>query len=276
MTDLSIDYRQMLRDSWRKKRAEFGRSFSMTSVAKACQVQKTYLSRVLKGDGHLSADQIFRACRYLGLSRDEEQILTMSSEHDRSAIPERKRELAEAIHQRLKKLHQTDAHLSAVIVDSEFRPELAEYYLNPESQLVHQFLAIERYADDLNAIARDLSLSMDQLRAIIENLKAIGLIAFVSGKYEVTTRSLHLAETSPLFSSQKILVRLRSLERLRKLSASQAYAFSVTFSADKKTRDEIKQQWLQLLKKVQGMVQTASCDRVYQMNFDLFPWDSEF
>lgn len=73
-----IDYKILLKNSLETKKSSLGRAFTYESMAKACRIQKTYLSRVLNRDGDLSRDQLYRACEFLGFSAAEKEFVFFS------------------------------------------------------------------------------------------------------------------------------------------------------------------------------------------------------
>src|SRR5690349_11834242 len=91
----SKSYKTYLRDALlQKKQAVSASRYTYDRMARACGIQKTYLSRVLNSDGsHLSDDQLYLACRFLGVGIEEREFLLLLRDCERSSVPERKAEL---------------------------------------------------------------------------------------------------------------------------------------------------------------------------------------
>src|SRR5438067_732825 len=92
-------YKSFLRTSLlQKKQAVSSSRYTYERMARACGIQKTYLSRVLNSDAsHLSDDQLYLACRFLGVGLVERDFLLLLRDWERSSVPERKAELAARI-----------------------------------------------------------------------------------------------------------------------------------------------------------------------------------
>ena len=52
------------------------------------------------------------------------------------------------------------------------------------------------------------------------------------------------------------------------------YSFSVTFATENKIREQIQQKFLAFLGEIELLVKDGEGDNAYQLNFDLFPWNS--
>src|SRR6478609_4763241 len=87
-------YREVLRASVLDRKQRFGRVYTFAKLAKACRLQRTYLSAVLLGNGHLNADQVFLAGRFLEMTAEELRYTSLLNEWERSIVADRRAELA--------------------------------------------------------------------------------------------------------------------------------------------------------------------------------------
>jgi hypothetical protein len=69
------------------------------------------------------------------------------------------------------------------------------------------------------------------------------------------------------------MMRLKSIDQLQRLSVDQSYSHSVTFTGTDETKEALSEAYLAFLKKAESIVKPAKSERVFQMSFDLFPWD---
>lgn len=274
MTHFSYtDYRPLLKDSLLARKKQLPGTLTFQEMARLCRVHKAYLSKVLAGDGHLSADQLFHCCEYLGFTKVESRYVQAIFEYERSSSKTRRRLLLEEIETLRAEGTATEAHL-------EVEPSKAiasidqEYYLDPNFQVVHMLLTIERYAKDAQVLASILRIDAQELARIIGRLSQQGIIALRDGKYEVVRDLLHLSQSDLVFPLHNRLLRLKSLERIQQPQSPRPYAFSATFSADEQSFATIRDAFMKFVKKAQKSVQGAEETRVYQMNFDLFSWDN--
>src|SRR5262245_46889647 len=76
-----------------KARQALDAKFSFSWLADQAGVQRSYMSRVMKGQANLSSDQLYAAARALKLPPEERDYLLPLLEIDRCAVPERRQEL---------------------------------------------------------------------------------------------------------------------------------------------------------------------------------------
>ena len=266
-------YKSFLKERLLERRAQFGNRFTFQSMASACRVQKTYLSRVFNGDAHLSDDQLFLACEFLGLDEAGSDLVTTLHQLERTTVSKKKKVLSE----RLGMLRaQADRPESALQAERLLTSggDLTEYHLNPHMQLVHMFLTIPEYRLDPNTIAQSIGLSLDELRRILTKLQGLGFVSYSAKGYEVVKEQFHLASDSPLQRAYASLVRLKGVEKVQRLDPGSAYNFSVIFTADEDTKKRIQERFAAFLREMEAEVRPAPSKQVFQMTFDLFSWSS--
>jgi len=267
------DYRDILKKDLLAHKKQLPCAYTFQEMAARCRVHKAYLSKVLAGNGHLSADQLFEACEYLGLGELEARYVETLYEWQRSVSKERRKRLGRALSTLREQGAATEAHIETSSAPG--RRELDnEYYLDPHFQIVHMLLTIDRYAQDVAKIAVVLKISEAELARIVHRLSQQGIVALRDGRWVVERDLLHLALTDPVFPAHNRLLRLRSLERLADRDQSpKPYSFSTTISADVQAFEEIRADFLALIKRAQKTVGDAASTRVFQINVDLFSWD---
>lgn len=244
-------------------------------MAKACGIQKTYLSRALNSDRtHLSQDQLYQACLYLGLPKEERRFAALLLDHERASVGRRREDLAAEIELVRAKKRRTESYLKDMATASGPSGSAA-YFLDPEAILVHVFLTTETYAGNVEAIQMRLNLSDARLREILATLQQRGLVGIDEhGAYHVLVDRLHLSSDAEIYPAYRVMQRLKTLERLRQLDGDHAYSFSAVFTADDATRRKIKQMLLALLAEVEPVASNAPAKDVFQLNLDLFDWSS--
>ena len=254
-------------------------------LAEAMRIQKSYLSKVLKGEANLSSDQLHLGCQYLELNADESRFLQLLLEKERTGIPERKESLDAQVEKIRARNQETRKHLTAPEVRSAEQSGplgAGEYYIDPLNQLVHIALTIPRYLADPRKLAGVLGVSSLRIESALQTLARLGVISIrpeedsdnrSKGRLELLQRQVHLPRGSPFYRPWRAQLRLWALQRMQELGAKEAYTFSVVFSTDEATRKEIHEKFLEFLSWAEKRVETGKPERLYQMNFDLFPWD---
>lgn len=266
-------YKKILTLTLEEKRKNLGRAYTYEAMAKYCQIQKTYLSRVFSGKGRLSSDQLYLACEFLGLSSKERDFAFVLLELENSQIPARRRQFEEKIKAIRAEHRRTEAHIQTTAVEAQAEG-LASYYLDPILQLIHMYLTIPAFAREPRLVGESLGLIPHKLKEAVMKLERLGILKRGNEGVEVLIKEMHLSSKSELFAPYRTLLRVKANEQLQRLSEPEAYSFSVLFSADRRAKDQIHQDFLSFLKQAQSQVKKAKEVEVYQMNFDLFGWSN--
>lgn len=232
-------------------------------------VQRSYFSRVLKGDAALSSDQLFLACRALHLSAPEQHYLLLLLEIDRTGVEERRRELV-AERARLQAKHRkAEAYLKKRATISANEEKRTEYYLQPLCPLVHMHLTIPRYLQQPSLLREKLGLSAAALNHVLETLEGCGILRVENGKYVLLESKLHVT-SSRLSRAYATQFRLKAIEAQQKIGNDDDYFFTSSFSANRAVVEEIRKKFLQFLAGVSERVEAAESEEVFHLNFDLF------
>jgi transcriptional regulator with XRE-family HTH domain len=270
-----LDYKSLLREELELRKSALGNRVTFERMAKACGVQKTYFSRVLNTDAaHLSQDQLYQACLYLGLTKDERRFVSLLLEHERATVSRRKEDLAAEIDAIRKRRSRSESYLRETPTAS-LPSAAAAYFLDPEAILVHVFMTTETFAGNVREIQRRLHLSDHRLSEILAQLQQHGLIGLDdAGGYRVLVDRLHLPADAEIYPAYRVMQRLKTVERLRQLDGDHAYSFSAVFTADEATRHLVKGKLLKLLGEIEPAASSAPAQEVFQLNLDLFDWSS--
>lgn len=268
---LESDYRKCISHLVDERKAR--KETTLGKVAEMARMQKAHMTNVLKGRASFQGDQMYLICKSLRLSADESRYLMLLLEHERSALEERKNEIAGEIETLQRKNLQTEMHLSAEKSQSPgLGSEFPEYYLDPIHQIVHIAISIDKLSKDLKAMAEAVGVSMERLKGVLASLEAHGLIKRSKGQYVNMQKNVHLRKTSPVFKAWRHQLQNLALARSIEEGDEDRYGFSAVFSADEATRKKIQGKLLELIKDIEGDVKKAPAKGVYQISIDLFPW----
>lgn len=272
----SATYKEALRGVLEDKKdsALSRHSYSFQAMAKACGVQKTYLSKVFNGDAHLNSDQLFAAARYLDLSGAELERVTLLHERERAQNPDRRAHLAQRLEELETRSLASQTHLKAKPARLQKEIE-SEFFLDPELQIVQLYLCIPKYAANPASLAKRMGISTTALDAKLAKLERLGFVERKGAAIRVLRNDLHLGDDSPLIGAYRSLMRLKAVERFARTDASPKnapYGFSALFSASEKTKIEIHRNFLAFLKESERLARASAPEEVYLMNFDLFGW----
>lgn len=267
------DYKEALRAEMSERRRQFGSRFTFEKMAKACGVQKTYLSKVLNGPGHLNPDQLFSCGEYLKLRIQEIEHLLALREREIAQNSTRATLLTAKINEIRREKLKTDSAIETV-PEAAIENRKWEYFTDVDLQLVHLFLTVPYYAENPNEICERIGIGQSRLDSILLKLQDWQLIDYSSGIYKAKDPQLHLSQDSPAFLAFGILNRLKTIEKIRdvKFDKSEDSFFSASFSAKTSFQRKLRKKIQELLKETQGEVIKSKSEQVYQLNIDFFRW----
>jgi uncharacterized protein (TIGR02147 family) len=262
------DYREFLQKTLaERKKANPQHSYAW--LADRMGVQRSYFSRVLKGDAALSPDQLYLACRTLHLGAGEQEYLLLLLEIDRTGLEERRKELT-AERDRLQAKHRkAEAVLKKRATLAANEEKRTEYYLQPLCPLVHMHLTIPKYLHHPALLREKLGLSAAALAEVLDTLEGCGILRVEHGKYVLLESKLHVS-SSRLSRAYATQFRLKAIEAQQRMGNDDDYFFTSSFSADRATLEEIRKKFLQFLGQVSSRVEDADPQEVFHLNFDLF------
>ena len=266
-----LDYKKLISEEI-NNRKKFNSKLNFSGLADAIGVQKTLVSKVLKGSANFNSDQVFLACEYLGFSEEETEFALLLLEYDRCAVGRRKRKLKESIQKRRGEEQIPEKRLQAEKLNTA-NDSMQKFYLDPLAQLVHAFLIVPKYAAQPQLILQALHLEPVKLKYLLKLLEEVQLIkSTASGSIRVIKNHTHLTSDSNIFETYHQLKRVKSLDQIMNLPADKKYNFSALLSTDEETQVELKELFLQFLQKAETKVINSNPEEVCQMNFDLFRW----
>lgn len=256
----------------RKKEASPG--WTLAKLAADCIMQPSYLTNVLKGRADFSTDQLARICDLIGLSNEDFEYLALLLELKKSSFEKRRRQLetkiAELRHQHLR------AEKNISVKSVSLTPEQQDkYYLDPFVQLIHIFLSCYEGNASVDFLANKFFLPKAKVVHILQDLEEIGYIKRKGAKIEVLVEGRHLPRESHLLRPHHTVMRVKSLDQMQRLPVDQTYSFSATISTEPEVRTKIQAEFLKFMKAAEKLVSTHDAGKLYQLNFDLFPWEMD-
>lgn len=247
-----------------------GRQFTLSGMAEACGVQKTYLSRVMNESAHLAEDQLWDACQYLGLSNAECEFLLLLRRLETCKRKSFEEKITREIEICRSQALQSEKSLSPKTSLPKSQLEV-EFFLDPVQIIVHAFFSIPRFAARPNDIAKVLDLSTQRFDFIVNRLLQLGLLSQQSGRYTVSKNVLHLTNSSQATVPHRLQMRTLALSKIASEKPS-TYSFSLVFASSRLVADRFRSRFLDLLKEMQPLVVESKEEEVFQLNFDVFSW----
>ncbi len=264
------DYRNAITSAV-KHNKELGIDITFQKLAEQSDIPKSYMSKVLNGGAHFSADQLYVICRELKLHIKYTEFFMLLLEYQRSEIKERKTLLFEKIKIIRNNNLQTENHIKLKPVqDNMF--ELLEYYLEPRVQILHIALTLPEFARDTRQLAQRLKFPPELIRAALDILIRNNLITLKGHQAEVLQDSLHLSDNSPLFNAWRTQLRQLSMARFSDLPRESGKSFSAVFTCNEEAKLEIHKKFLHFISQAKILSDNTPREKLCQINFDLHDW----
>jgi len=265
-------YRELLLLYMERKSLSRGRKVTLSEISVHTQIHLSLISNVFKKRLEFSSDQIFLISEFLNCSEDETEHLLIQLEIERQAHPHRKKYFEQKLQRLLVQKSETAKRLN--IPEIKMKSELEQsYYLDPRVQLTHVGLGIPKFASDLQKLRRELGISEQSFREILKILEEMNLISFQGdSKVKKLDRARHLPQDSPMLNAHQTAIKHRSINRIQNCSRQESKVVTVTFSSDERSFQKIQEAFLNFLTQAQEIVRNSKNEKLYQLNFDLFPW----
>lgn len=260
------------------ERKKVNSKVTFSRLADLMNVQKAYVSKVMRSEAHFSSDQLYLACTFLSLTPDETSYMLLLLEHERTVVQERKAQLLKQIRQIQAEHRKPSKNLKdAKVIDAETKSRFAEYYFNPYTLIIHICLSIPNYQTKPKLLLHKLRIQESQLNHSLDLLERLELIRWSphESRYLLLENYMQLSEDSPIRQPYLALFRAMSTDQVLRIPGPERFGFSVTISADEKSRNQMQEEFMTFIKRAQAIVSEAQPERVYQINFDLFPWDND-
>lgn len=248
-----------------------GNRVTYQKLADLLRIQKSYLSKIMRGDALMSKDQGFLLAQYLKLNNKESDYLFLLLDRDKAAIKEYKNQLDQKI-KSIQNLNTQSQNYIEKEVNTLNSSEMQLYYLNTETQLIHLALALPNFKRNPELLKDIFRISTNKFQEILNLLIKLGFIEIENGKIKNLKSNLHLPKDSPFFWQWFSGLRNKSLEWTKSLEDHDKYNFSANFTASEEDKEKIRIKFMSFLKDVEKIVKDSPSENLYQISFDLFKW----
>jgi uncharacterized protein (TIGR02147 family) len=189
------DYRDFLR----AKVEDDSERGALTRLAAAAKCQKSHVTRVLRGDLHLTLEQAFRLARYWRLGDDEENYFLKLVDRDRAGDAAYRAKLQGELARMKRAQEDLSVRLQQATMGSSEKEML--YYSSWFWSAIHIIVSIPRYQAPAQIAAR-LGLPEPLVLHALKTLEGFGLVEKSKDRWKIATGSIHLPKNSPLNSIQ--------------------------------------------------------------------------
>ncbi|MBL7542751.1 MAG: TIGR02147 family protein [Bdellovibrionaceae bacterium] len=263
-------YRDLIKDKIVSLK-QLNSKYTFDGLAISMSIHKPYLSKVLNQKGNFTSDQLFKCCQYLKLTEIERHYFLALYEENTSTLQERKNVLNDT----LEKIRRKALKSSSIYNEEESIAnslQMTNYFIDPHYPLIHMFLLIKKYRDDLDLISEKLNISKEKLSEYIENLHYLNIIEKRGRDIVVQKEFVRLPENSHMITAFRSLSKAKSLEKINQTSTDNYLSMHVFFTADENGRNKIQKLFLEFLEEAKKISDKSKTEDVLQLNFDLLKW----
>lgn len=235
-------------------------------LAEAMGSQPAYVSSVLNGSAHFTAEQAEALNEYFGHSETEANFFLILLLWERAGTPALKGRLKAQIDKAREEKFNLKARLPAA-------PDLSEagqrvYYSEWYYAAIHTLVSIPAYARP-ESIAEALRLDRKIVGEVLKFLVEHGLVVFARGIYRIGTARVHLSGSSPYVSRHHANWRLKGLAAIaEKRPDSLHYSSVITLSESDAVL--IHEKLVGHIKEIKEIVRASPEEKLMSFNLDFF------
>lgn len=248
---------------------KIGERGSITKLAEATSSQRSYLSKVLNAEVHLTMDQAFRACKHWQLSQQERAYFMLLVEKDRAGDKDYKDHLVFKIN-RLRKKHQdlSTRVKDRMKIEEDNSKFLALYYSSWVYSAAHMLTSIPEY-QSISKMKERLNVPEESLRPILTHLSESNYITKKQSKWQFYSGENHLSKSSPLLGAHLNNWRSRALINAQNFQNEDLH-FSLVQSLSEKDREKLKNMILNFLDEFAETANPSRPEDLICLNIDFF------
>ncbi len=235
--------------------------------AKAMGCQIAFVSHVLRGLYHLSAEQGESLARHLGLSKEETEYFILLIQRERAGTHHLEKFFREIIREKASERENIRRRMK--IKENLSLEDQAIYYSKWLYSAVHMALTIPLFASSVDKIATYFDTPLTTIREILEFLETRGLISLSAGKYKVEKNLLFINKNSPFFSHQQVFLRQKAIDSIYKNNPEEIH-FASIFTVAEKDVKKIKEILLKSIEQTTEVIKPSKEEKLYSLSLDLF------
>ncbi|MBF0361240.1 MAG: hypothetical protein HQK49_09525 [Oligoflexia bacterium] len=259
-------------------------NFTVQFLANSTQIQKSYLSKVLKHQVHLNEEQFFKIIRFLKIEDRFHDYLFLLLRFARATNVDYKNILQKKVNELQRdKLSLTNRLSTQNIISTsdENHSNLIYYFLNPLIQVVHSCLSIDKFRKDCEKLETVLDISAHDLIFCLKILKELKHIDFTRRsdhkiEIELLTSFLHLDKEHPLAKQNHVNWRINALKKLQedrvffKRENKSDFTFTATICGSKELFNSLNEDLKNLIISYNNKLKNSNTEIVSQLNIDSF------
>lgn len=258
------DYKRFLLD-WIAQAPNGGRGVRK-DLAAAIGCQTPFVTHVLGGDYHLSAEQAEACARWLGLSDEEIEFFVLLVLRQRAGSKNLEKMLSRQISRRREAHAELKGRLKIQTALSD--NDKAVYYSNWLYPTVHLAVAIPEL-QSIEALQNHFHLPAQKLIPVLDFLTTRGLIIKEKSRYKISQPFLYLSKDSPHIQQHHMNWRLKALSAIAEKEPQNLH-YSGVLSLSHDDFEWLRERMSSLLEEAASRLKNSKDEAIAALNLDLF------
>jgi uncharacterized protein (TIGR02147 family) len=238
----------------------------MTRLSEAAHCQKSHLSRVLKGETHLTLEQAHGVCEFWHLAENEiEYFMTLVEMERAGDLFYRER-----LQKKLDRLRQAEENLLTRLrrPTLEIQEQDFLYYSSWWMQAIHVAVSVPEL-QTAPKIAAHLALPLAVVNESLQRLEKAGLVSMKDNRWSFSSASIHLSRNSSLISLHHKNWRDRAVFDAQ-IEVPESLHYTVLHSMSAQAFKSIKQMLLKTIDEYTAIANPAKEEEIVCFACDLF------
>ncbi|MBC7386214.1 MAG: DUF4423 domain-containing protein [Cryobacterium sp.] len=261
-TDYKIYLKQCLSS---RPRGEQGR------LAGKIRCHSGYVSQVLQGDAHFSAEQAIDINLFLNHSKAASTYFLLLIQHARAGTSALRAHIAEQMHVVLENQLVLKNRFPAAAIVSE--SDQAIIYGSWHFVAVHMAVLVPRLRK-VTAIAEYLGIPLPRVKEVVEVLIRAGLVRDEGSRLSIGKSTVHLSHDSPFIARHHTNWRIKALESLDCKTLNDVHYSSVVTIA-KADAPKVREILVRAIEEVRRTVKPSADEALYCYGIDWFKVGAE-
>lgn len=264
------DYKQFLRESIKNYEPQHG---VVSRLAEAAGCQRSYLSQVINGHVHLTADHVFALSKFLRLNEGEREFFLLLLGKERAGSSSYRQHLETKIETLRKENSSIKNKVSARILDANLINDAAmfSYYSSWAKMAIHTIVSIERFQTP-EAIGQRLQLPVGFTIDCLNELKHLGFIETKNNRwiYGQSVGNTHISNENSVSALNHNNWRQRSSVNFPLAKDNGNIHYTSVFTLSKLDLHLLRQKILDWISESRDLIGPSSSEEIACLNIDCF------
>lgn len=257
-------YKKFILD-WIDKTPNSGRG-QRKLIAEAIGCQNPFITHVLSGDYHFSAEQAESCARYMGLNDEDSEFFILLVLKERSGTKSLENLFGKQISLRCEQHSVLKTRLN--IKENMTLEDQMIYYSSWHYAAIHMAIMIPDL-QNVNNLARYFKIPLNRILLILQFLTDCKLIEKKGPNFKITKTVLHLEKESPIMTQHHTHWRLKAIEAIQTPKQDNLH-YSGIMSLSIDDYEWVREKLAAMLEEVVGRLGQSKDEKLATLAFDFF------